>query len=262
MGAPDAIEVSVPAFVLFSSPAPDAAAVASALTPEFAEIEILTSGPDGEVLEAPVVCARHGEDHLLAAVVPAPVPDDEALLACHPVWWDDVDPVAHHASQVVVVVRSTDDSDEDPRARALRQAMTASVAIAALLGLADAVAVYVGAASATFPAAGYVEYLDAARAEESLPVELWVTTWLEPHEDGTVSGWTHGLAPFGHAELAVEDSRREPSEVYGMLSSLVAHVVLTGDGLATGHTLGWDGETLPVSELAEEVGVPVLSIGF
>lgn len=74
-----------------------------------------------------------------------------------------------------------------------------------------------------------------------------MTTRLEPHEDGTVSGWTH-VAGAVAAELAVEDSRREPSEVYGMLSSLVAHVVLTGDGLAAGHTLSWDGETLPVSE--------------
>lgn len=245
-------------FVLFAGD-PEAGKLAEALRASLTDVEVVDAVAGGE----PLVTGQLGLDTVLVAPVPNPVPDGEALATCHPLWWEDPTPVAGHRSHAIVVVRSDDDPAEDPRAHALRQAMATSVAVAALLAAPDAVGVYAGAAGATFPAHEYAEQLAAARADERLPVELWVTTWLEAHEDGTVSGWTHGLASFGHADVVVEDSTREPSDVYNLLASLAAHVVATGDRLEPGQTLGWDDGVHTVSVSADSTEAhPLLTIDF
>lgn len=249
-------------FVLLADD-PDVDRLADALRSELADVEVLDTDAEGAPLEAPLLTGRLGMDTVLVAPVASPVPDGEALAACHPVWWEDPTPVAGHRAQAIVVVRSEEDPDEDPRAHALRHAMATSVAVAALLATDDAVGVYVGPAGATFPPAEYRDHLAAARTGQQLPVDLWVTTWLEPHEDGTVSGWTHGLTSFGHADVVVEDSRRAPSDVYVLLTSLAAHVVTTGDRLEPGHSLDWDDGVHPVEAAPDSSDAhPLLAIAF
>ena len=64
----------------------------------------------------------------------------------------------------------------------------------------------------------------------------------------TVGGCTLGLACFGHAELLVEHSEHEASEVYGLLSGLAGQLIATGSGLLPGATVGpSDAEQYPVT---------------
>lgn len=250
-------------FVLLSGE-PDAAALADALRDDFTEVEVVTTAADGATIDSPHVSGRLGVDTVLVAPIAEPVLDDEALTACHPVWWDDPTPVAGHAAHAILVVRTdADDPEEDPRAHALRQTMTASVAAAALAANPDVVGIFSRAAGATFPPQAYAEFLATARAEQELPVELWATTWLEPHDDGTVSGWTHGLETFGHADLVVEDSVHDPSAVYHLLASLAEHIVATGERLEPGHELGWADGVHQVGVPAESTDAhPLLAIDF
>lgn len=248
-------------FVLFAGP-PETDALVAALASALTDVEVLDAAGADPGVDA-VIVGRLGPDEVLVVPVGVPVPDDEALAACHPVWWDDPSPVADHAGHAMVVVRSEDDDSEDARTRALRQAMTQSVAVAALLALPDAVGVHVSAAGATFPPREYVDVLAAARSARHVPVDLWVTTWLEPHDDDSVSGYTRGLTTFGHADLVVEDSDREPSAVYNLLASLAEHVVMTGERLDPGHTIGWDDGVHPVAAADDSSGAhPLLVVEF
>ena len=246
-------------FVLFSSDEPDVVALAEALSTSFTEVDVTAASDSTDRL----VTAQLGLDTVFVAIAASAIPDDEALGACHPIWWDDPAPVAGHASHAIVAVRSADEPGEDPRAHALRQSLTATEAVAALLGLPDAVGVYSGPAGATFPPEGYRDLVATSLAEPALPTELWVTTWLEPHDDETVTGYTHGLASFGHADLVIEDSTADPADIYHLLASLAAHIVESGEHLMPGQTLGWESGVLPVAEASDSTDVqPLLAIAL
>lgn len=245
--------------VLFAG-LPGAADLVDALTQALDDVEVVAA--DG-VGESPVIRGRHGTVTVLVAPVAGPLARAEIEAACHPVWWEDPSPTATHTDHVVVVAQADAESPEDARTHALHQALSTSTAAAALTALEGASAVYAAAAGGTFPADAYRDYLALAREAQRLPVGVWVTTWLDPAEGATVDGYTHGLAAFGHAELEVSGSEHEPSDVYNLLASLADHILMTGDRLHPGHTLGWADGVHEVAEAAESTDAhPVLAIAF
>lgn len=249
-------------FVMFTEP-PGIDELVAVLRTALDDVTVTDGDAAGAPLESPVISGRMGPDTVLVAPVGAPLPPGEAEAACHPVWWDDPAPVSTHAAHAIVVARSEGDDLDDPRTHALRQALSTSTAAAALAGLPVAVAVHASGAGATFPAAEYRAYIAAAREQQRLPVGVWVTTWLDPNDDGTVAGHTQGLVGFGHADLDVAGSHRDPSDVYTLLASLADHILMTGEHLDPGHTLGWNDGVHAVTAAPDSTPThPVLAIDF
>ena len=173
---------------------------------------------------------------LLLAPVASPVPAEAALHAAHPVWWPETSAVRDHTHHVVITVARPQGAEIDHDA-ALHEAVMFSVIATIVLEQPQAVGLFYGSGGITLPAGPYRQMVTDALEAGRLPVEAWVTAWLTKHED-RFSGRTVGLDAFGHAELSVEDSAHEASEVYGLLISLAAHLISTGDRLQPGASVG------------------------
>nr|NLI49325.1 hypothetical protein [Propionibacterium sp.] len=223
-------------FALFADSSPTLDAARAALEEEFGDAITATEVPVGsETLPALVLDAAATQ--VLVAPVGAPVPDEVALNACHPVWWSDPAPVAGHRSHVVVTTLRAEGQEPD-HDLLLAEAVTLSTVAALLLELPGALGFYYGNAGITFPAAPYVQLIRESLEHGQLPTDAWISTWLARGEDDRVGGCTLGLASFGHADLLVEDSVRPASEVYQLLHGLAGQLLASGYQLMPGATVG------------------------
>jgi Domain of unknown function (DUF4261) len=239
------------AFALFADAAPALDALAASLEAEFGPVETLTPVAEPTGAEAPaappalVVTTQGGT--VLVASIATPAPGDP-VRACHPVWWTDRSAVADHRGHVLITVaRDPDDAvDHDT---ALTDAVALSCVAAVIVEQPGAVALFHTNGALALPALAYTRLVRGSFDTGQLPVDAWVSVWLEPSDAG-VTAFTLGLDAFGHAELAVADSARAASEVYTLLTSVAAHLVATGDQLLPGASLG------PNDEERYEVSAP------
>lgn len=227
------------AFALFADDAPALDALAAALGSEFGPVEMLvpvspTDAPEQPAAPSALAVATQGAIVLVASIG-TPAPGDPAHV-CHPVWWTDTSPVADHRSHVLITV-ARDPDDPADRDTALTDAVALSAVAAVIVERPGAVALFHTNGAITLPALSYTQLIRASFDAGELPVEAWVSVWLEAAEAG-VTGFTLGLDAFGHAELEIADSAHEASEVYSLLSGVAAHLVATGDRLAPGAVLG------------------------
>lgn len=235
------------AFALFGAEAPTLDALAAALDADFGESTATTEVPVGDATLPALVVDAQGA-RVVVVPVAEPVPDDVALNACHPVWWQDPAPVAGHRAHVVVTTVRDADTEPDHELL-LAEAVALSTVAALVLELPGAVALYYGNAGITFPAEPYVQLIRDSLENGQLPTEAWVSTWLARGEDERIGGCTLGLAAFGHADLLVEDSEREASDVYQLLTGLGGQLIASGYALAPGATVGpTEDEQYPVAE--------------
>ncbi len=232
-------------FVLLAGVVPEVDAVASVLADEFEQVDVrAVSTPEAEV---PTVVVRNGDVTLLVAPVAGPVPQERAAQWAHPAWWRDASAIGDHASHLIVTT-VPDETESDARALSIHGALTASVAAALLCELPEAVGYFAASAGLTVPADAYAHTVEEALAAEHLPVELWTSVWLEPRSDVETTASVVGLDTFGHADLFVPPTHRPPSEVYGLLTSLAAHVVSSGERLGPGMRIaGPEGEFFEVT---------------
>lgn len=229
-------------FALYAGAAPAASAVLEVLREEFGDaVTSRLLEVEGKGAVDTVIVAAEGVT-VLCTPVDAPLPADEVLRACHPVWWREArDAVADHHSHLIITALHAGAAPE-PRTQSLRESTMFSVVAANAAALPGAVAVYAGSAGLAVPAEAYRRTVDASIEAEELPVELWASVWLIPEADETHSAYTLGLDAFGHADLVVEHSRRHPSDLYHLLISLAAHVIATGAQFQPGNTVGTSAE--------------------
>jgi len=227
------------AFALFADAAPALDALAASLEAEFGPVETLTpvaapAGAEAPTAPPALVVTAQGATVLVAAIgTPAP---GDPVRACHPVWWTDRSPVAEHRGHVLITV-ARDPDDPVDHDTALTDAVALSCVAAVVAEQPDAVALFHTNGALTLPAPAYSRLVREAFDAGELPVDAWVSVWLEPSDAG-VTAFTLGLDAFGHAELSVADSAREASEVYTLLTSVAAHLVASGDQLLPGASLG------------------------
>lgn len=248
-------------FALFAD-AVDVDALAAALSDEIegGVTRHTVTGEDGT--EFPMLLVEAQGVTLLLGPVDAPVPQQDALAACHPLWWTDTEPVASHTAHLVLTV-PRDPSQVVDRERVLHEAVMFSV-VATIVGeQPGAVALFSGNAGACLPAEPFRKLVLDSLDEGRLPVEGWISVWLGIGEDGRIGGYTVGLPTFGHADLTIEDSAREASEVYGLLFSLASHLVTSGDLLTPGAFVGHgDDDRHEITAHFGGQGQPVLQIDY
>ena len=225
-------------FVLFADVAPSLDALAAPLEGELGASVDRAQVPLGEAEpEASALVVSTQGVTVLVSPADEPVPDGAALRSCHPVWWSDPEPAASHRAAVVVTTVRPPEVPADLDAL-LPEAIAFSTVATLLAELPGAVGVFYPNGGITFPAAAYAELVREHLDAGQLPTDVWVSAWLAREDDGTIGGCTLGLASFGHAELLVEHSGHEASEVYGLLTGLAGQLVATGSGLMPGATVG------------------------
>ncbi|WP_040161433.1 DUF4261 domain-containing protein [Nigerium massiliense] len=233
-------------FGLFADQAPTADALAAALLDEFETGVTVEAQTDRLGRPIQVVVVRTDDVVILVTPVGAPVPAQEVLRACHPLWWDDTDPVARHRAHVIIAATPPDGRPVD-RAQALMQASLFSVVASIVMEQPGATALHYGNAGITFPAERYSGLVVDALEGGEAPVDVWTSVWMGRNDDGTVTAWTLGLDTFGHADLTVQGSPLEPEEVFERLVSLAAYIVTTGAVLLPGQSVGYSADQqLPV----------------
>lgn len=244
-------------FALFGTATIDLDALAAALVDEYGVGVARGTGPD----DAGSFLVSDGATAVMVSAVPEPLPGDEATQAAHPMWWEDPAPVADHRSHVVI---ATVPGEGAPSHEELLASATLFSAVAVLvLELPDAVGLYYGNGGTTFPAEIYTRYVRSSLAAGELPADVWVTVWPSRDNAGHTGGSTLGLGTFGHADLVVEGSEHEASEVFFLLNNVASHLVRTGEQLMPGESLSFeDAVERAVSVHDNQWGTPMLRIDF
>lgn len=250
-------------FALFSAEHLDADALEKALTDEYgAAVTRHVTGGHG-TKEPETITLAVGDSGATVVVTPVdePFPGEEAVLAAHPIWWEDPAPVTAHRSHVVIATLAPDGPAD--HALALASATLFSAVATLILEQPDAVAFFYGNGGMTFPAHVYTHYAREALEKGEMPTDLWVTVSPTKDEQGHTGGNTLGLLAFAHDDLIVDGSSREPSEIYFMLQNVARHIITSGDKLMPGTTITFeDDRESPVSAFENPWGGTLVRIEF
>lgn len=188
-------------------------------------------GPRLEVKNAPGDVDEYAVDGrtVMAAYMPMPIPNDEALHAVKASWmWQGPDdPVRHHRSHAIVTSTGA--------AHPVELAWDVARLSAALLTATQGAGLYWGNGRQVHMAKLAVAFATG----EAPPVPLWVgITISAASSNGPFSAATHGLEALGHKELEVLSSRMRVGDLRMTLLDLASYVLQQGAVLKDGDTFG------------------------
>lgn len=159
---------------------------------------------------------------VLVADMPAPIPWSDLEGPCRTAWfWPAAaEEIKTHTCHLLVTLT---DPDLDAIDRFLR---LTEVTAALLASLPTAAGVYWGSGAVVTSPEAFREMASGA-VREQLPLYLWVTFHLGRNGDGSMFGFTQGLAALGIKELEVPSTRYSTEDVLDRLFN-IAHYVLDG----------------------------------
>lgn len=209
--------------------------------------------------------AREGENYLLSlgdkrvltvAFVNQPIPLDTFVTAVVPAAADEeaqlsADLERHRASIIIGLLRAAHD-----RESCVAAATGLTVAIAALIGLVPAVAVYWTEADLVSSPAYFREQALLASAEYS-PIDIWTSLRVidgQGTEDGIRKQGmiSRGLTPFVGRELEFVPAAAPPSFMAQSLYAMMLYLMESGHPLAPGQSFALTDEDAVRIELSEE----------
>jgi hypothetical protein len=172
---------------------------------------------------------------ILLVNAPNPLSPNESFIRAA-WWWPDVSTaVAKRKAHIIVNVGSSDDPREDY--------LTLAKAVAAVMETSPAIGVIWDSADAIWPRDMFMESLD--RADTNVPTSLFVSVKLGrdtnfPKKDGSAAwlGMTYGLRAFGLKEVEFRGYEGQPSELAALLLRVAAYLLLKGDVIKDGETMG------------------------
>ena len=170
------------------------------------------------------------------ALVPAPIPWSDLEGPCATSWmWEEATEVMqkHNAHLVVAVLGETKTK--------LDRTLILTKLISACLKTHPAVGVYWGDAPVVHSTQMFLEE-SAQASRENLPVLLWVEYRIQKNADGSVNIITSGLDALGCMEIEILRSRTDP-KVLVNLAAGTAYMLLQGENVDDGDTIGPDGQT-------------------
>ncbi|GAB6167248.1 hypothetical protein JCM19992_32480 [Thermostilla marina] len=168
------------------------------------------------------------------SLMPAPIPSEDiggAAELARWYWPEAPETLAQHRAHWVVILLG---GPTDPIERAMKLTELTATAAASLD---EATGIYWGASNLLHPRDQFV-----ARAREmdreSPPIELWVNFRLSGDDNDTVSLLTLGMDQFGHKEIEVHQSRRDPQFILDRVYNIAAYLLENGPVIEDGHTVG------------------------
>jgi hypothetical protein len=175
---------------------------------------------------------RLGEHTAAISLRSESIPRDDWLGPAATAWyWPEaaLELQSHAAHAIVGLLPSRVDRLD---AAMLLTRITAAVAVAA-----EAVAVLWSPGRLVHSPSAFFEYAEKM-TRRRLPLYLWINFGLQRNSDGSHALATTGLEAFGHLEIEVAGSSRQPKQLLDMVFNVAHYVLAKGSVLQSGETLG------------------------
>ena len=173
---------------------------------------------------------------LTASLMPAPIPDNEAVeqAKTNYRWEKAVEAAEKHKAHLLVSVINHGDMDNIEGAKHYVKLLANATKQEGCLGI--------NILGTVIHPQMYYDFAKLYDENDDFPIENIVYIGLYGDENNTVSGYTYGLEQFGKKELEIIKSLEEAEEVYNFLASISDYITTSDVVLNDGETIGFSEE--------------------
>ena len=173
---------------------------------------------------------------LTASLMPAPIPDNEAVeqAKTNYRWKEAVEAAEKHKAHLLVSVINRGDVDNIEGAKHYVKLLANATKQEGCLGI--------NILGTVIHPQMYYDFAKLYDENDDFPIENIVYIGLYGDENNTVSGYTYGIEQFGKKELEIIKSSEEAEEVYNFLASISDYIITSDVVLNDGETIGFSEE--------------------
>ena len=195
---------------------------------------------------------------LTASLMPAPIPDNEAVeqAKTNYRWEKAVEAAEKHKAHLLVSVINRGDVDNIEGAKHYVKLLANATKQEGCLGI--------NILGTVIHPQMYYDFAKLYDENDDFPIENIVYIGLYGDENNTVSGYTYGLEQFGKKELEIIKSSEEAEEVYNFLASISDYIITSDVVLNDGETIGFSEEQKIQISVSEGIAVngETVKLGF
>ena len=195
---------------------------------------------------------------LTASLMPAPIPDNEAIEQAKTNYrWDGaVEAAERHKAHLLVSVINRGDMDNIEGAKHYVKLLANATKQEGCLGI--------NILGTVIHPQMYYDFAKLYDENDDFPIENIVYIGLYGDENNTVSGYTYGLEQFGKKELEIIKSSEEAEEVYNFLASISDYIITSDVVLNDGETIGFSEEQKIQISVSEGIALDgeTVKLGF
>ena len=195
---------------------------------------------------------------LTASLMPAPIPDNEAVeqAKTNYRWEKAVEAAEKHKAHLLVSVINRGDMDNIEGAKHYVKLLANATKQEGCLGI--------NILGTVIHPQMYYDFAKLYDENDDFPIENIVYIGLYGDENNTVSGYTYGLEQFGKKEIEIIKSSEEAEEVYNFLASISDYIITSDVVLNDGETIGFSEEQKIQISVSEGIAVDgeTIKLGF
>ena len=195
---------------------------------------------------------------MTASLMPAPIPDNEAVEQAKTNYrWDGaVEAAERHKAHLLVSVINRGDMDNIEGAKHYVKLLANATKQEGCLGI--------NILGTVIHPQMYYDFAKLYDENDDFPIENIVYIGLYGDENNTVSGYTYGLEQFGKKELEIIKSLEEAEEVYNFLASISDYIITSDVVLNDGETIGFSEEQKIQISVSEGIALDgeTVKLGF
>ena len=195
---------------------------------------------------------------LTASLMPAPIPDNEAVeqAKTNYRWEKAVEAAEKHKAHLLVSVINRGDMDNIEGAKHYVKLLANATKQEGCLGI--------NILGTVIHPQMYYDFAKLYDENDDFPIENIVYIGLYGDENNTVSGYTYGLEQFGKKELEIIKSSEEAEEVYNFLASISDYIITSDVVLNDGETIGFSEEQKIQISVSEGIALDgeTVKLGF
>ena len=195
---------------------------------------------------------------LTASLMPAPIPDNEAVeqAKTNYRWEKAVEAAEKHKAHLLVSVINRGDMDNIEGAKHYVKLLANVTKQEGCLGI--------NILGTVIHPQMYYDFAKLYDENDDFPIENIVYIGLYGDENNTVSGYTYGLEQFGKKELEIIKSSEEAEEVYNFLASISDYIITSDVVLNDRETIGFSEEQKIQISVSEGIALDgeTIKLGF
>ena len=195
---------------------------------------------------------------LTASLMPAPIPDNEAVeqAKTNYRWEKAVEAAEKHKAHLLVSVINRGDMDNIEGAKHYVKLLANATKQEGCLGI--------NILGTVIHPQMYYDFAKLYDENDDFPIENIVYIGLYGDENNTVSGYTYGIEQFGKKELEIIKSSEEAEEVYNFLASISDYIITSDVVLNDGETIGFSEEQKIQISVSEGIALDgeTIKLGF
>ena len=195
---------------------------------------------------------------LTASLMPAPIPDNEAVeqAKTNYRWKEAIEAAEKHKAHLLVSVINRGDMDNIEGAKHYVKLLANATKQEGCLGI--------NILGTVIHPQMYYDFAKLYDENDDFPIENIVYIGLYGDENNTVSGYTYGLEQFGKKEIEIIKSSEEAEEVYNFLASISDYIITSDVVLNDGETIGFSEEQKIQISVSEGIALDgeTVKLGF